>query len=91
MEIPQYLRWFVRGILLLLIIGLGANYLIQHALLSLPRQKASHAAPKGPPANEASFRSALEAGTRAFNDGHYSDALDRFLDAEHTAVQLSVD
>lgn len=59
--------------------------------LSLPRQKASHAAPKGPPANEASFRSALEAGTRAFNDGHYSDALDRFLDAEHTAVQLSVD
>jgi hypothetical protein len=91
MTIPKYFQWIVRGMLLLLVISLGANYLIQYALHAPPRQKTSKAGPKQPPANEAAFRSALEAGTQAFNDGRYTDALDRFLDAEHTASQLSDD
>jgi hypothetical protein len=91
MEIPKYFQWIMRGILILLVIGLGANYLIHYALHSPPRQKGSTAESKQPAPNEAVFRSALEAATQALNDGRYTDALDHLADAEHTAVLLSSD
>jgi tetratricopeptide (TPR) repeat protein len=90
MQISKGWQWVVRAVLLLLIIALGSNYLIRFVLNSPPKQQtASTTESKEPPANEAAFRSALEAGNQALRDGRYTDALDRFLEAERSGEQLS--
>ncbi len=90
MQISKGWQWVVRAVLLLLIIALGSYYLIRLALNSPPKpQTASTTESKEPPANEAAFRSALEAGNQALRDGRYSDALDRFLEAEQSGERLS--
>ncbi|SPF46468.1 hypothetical protein SBA1_650017 [Candidatus Sulfotelmatobacter kueseliae] len=90
MQISKGWQWVVRAVLLLLIIALGSHYLIRLALNSPPKpQTASTTESKEPPANEAAFRSALEAGNQALRDGQYTDALDRFLEAEQSGERLS--
>jgi tetratricopeptide (TPR) repeat protein len=90
MQISKGWQWVVRAVLLLLIIALGSYYLIRLALNSPPKpQTASTTESKEPPANEAAFRSALEAGNQALRDGRYTDALDRFLEAERSGERLS--
>jgi len=90
MQISKGWQRVVRAVLLLLIICLGSNYLIRLVLNSPPKQQtASKTESKEPPANEAAFRSALEAGNQALRDGRYTDALDRFLEAERSGEQLS--
>jgi len=90
MQISKRWQRAVRAVLLLLIIALGSNYLIRLALNSPPKQQtASTTETKEPPANEAAFRSALEAGNLAFRDGRYTDALEHFLEAERSGEQLS--
>jgi tetratricopeptide (TPR) repeat protein len=90
MQISKGWQWVMRAVLLLLIIVLGSNYLIRLVLNSPPKQPtASTTESKEPPANEAAFRSALEAGNLALRDGRYSDALNRFLEAEQSGERLS--
>jgi len=90
MQVSKSVQLIVRGVLLLLIIVLGANYLVQRALAPQPATpKSASIEPEQPAANEAAFRSALDAGNQAFRDGRYSDALDRFQEAEHSGAQLT--
>jgi len=90
MQISKGWQRVVRAVLWLLIIVLGSNYLIRLVLNSPPKpQTASTTETKEPPANEAAFRSALEAGNQALRDGRYTDALDRFLEAERSGERLS--
>jgi hypothetical protein len=90
MQISKGWQRAVRALLLLLIIVLASNYLIRFVLNSPPKQPtASTTESKEPPANEAAFRAALEAGNQALRDGRYSDALDRFLEAERSGERLS--
>ena len=90
MQISKGWQWVVRSVLLLVIVALGSNYLIRRALNSPPKpQTASTIESKEPPANQAAFRTALEAGNQALRDGRYTDALDRFLEAERSGERLS--
>ncbi len=88
MQLSKGTRWFVRGSLMALAIYLGSSYLINRALSPSPKSVGgSKSAPA--PANEAKFRSLLKAGDKAFESGQYSDALARFLEAEHSGEVLT--
>lgn len=88
MEIPK--AWLLRGFLLLVVIGLGSNYLIRFFLTYSPTAQAKpQEISKEKPANDAAFRSALEAGNQAIRNGQYTDAMDRFVDTEHSGPQLT--
>jgi tetratricopeptide (TPR) repeat protein len=90
MQLSKSVQLLVRGLLLLLIIALGSNYLIRFALRPRPASpKPANVDAEGPPPNEAAFRSALDAGNQAFRDGRYTDALDRFQEAEKSGPQLT--
>ena len=80
MQLSKGTRLFVHGSLMALAVYLGSSFLIDRAL-SPPKSAKSAPAP----ANEAKFRSRLKAGDKALKSGQYSDALARFLDAEHSA------
>lgn len=90
MQIPKIAQWLVRGFLLLIVVGLGSNYLIRFYLTSsLKPQSGPHEAPEQKPTNDATFRAALEAGNQTIRDGQYADALDHFLEAERSEPFLT--
>jgi tetratricopeptide (TPR) repeat protein len=90
MQIAKGVQWVVRIFLLLLIIALGSNYLIRFVLSRPPKAPTiSKTEPKEKPANEAAFQSALAAGNQALQNGEYTNALDRFLEAESSAPLLT--
>lgn len=82
-------RWFLRLFLLGAVICLGANFVIRYFISPARQAKILEVGTTEPPANEASFHAALDAGNKAFSDGQYTDALDRFADAEQSAKQLT--
>lgn len=84
MQLSKGTHWFVHGSLMALAIYLGSSFLIDRAL-SPPKSAKSAPAP----ANEAKFRSLLKAGDKALKSGQYSDALARFLEAEHSGGVLT--
>lgn len=88
MQLSKATRWFVHAGLIAVAIYLGASYLINHALS--PSTKSAGDSKSTPvPANEAKFRSLLEAGDKSQADGQYADALARYLDAEHSGAVLT--
>lgn len=92
MEISKGANWLLRGGLLVVVIALGSNYAIQFFLRYAPTGTAkTHPTHQEKPANEAAFRAALDAGNQAIRDGRYTDALDRFLEAERSAQLLSIE
>jgi hypothetical protein len=92
MPVSKGVRWFAHGSLMALAIYLGSVYLIEHATSAptIPREDAKSEAAH-PAANEARFRSLYDAGTQALRDGLNSTALDKFLEAERSADQLTDD
>jgi len=90
MQLSTPVRWFVHGSLAILAIWLGSTYLIRYGTTPSPTPKQTENGPgKFQPVNEARFRSLLDAGNKAINDGQYSDALSSFLEAERSGDRLS--
>jgi len=92
MPVSKGVRWFAQGSLMALAVYLGSTYLIEHATSAptiLPTDAKSEAA--HPAANEARFRSLYDAGNQALRDGLNSTALDKLLEAERSADQLTDD
>jgi hypothetical protein len=65
----------------------GSTYLVHRALIVSPTK--TEPKPQLPTADESKFRSALEAGGKAFQAGQYAEALDQYLKAEHAGEVLS--
>ncbi len=87
MHLSKSTRWFVRLTLMAIAVYYGSTYLVHRALMVSPTKAESK--PQLPTADESKFRSALDAGGKAFQAGQYTDALDRYLQAEHASQVLS--
>jgi hypothetical protein len=90
MQLSMPVRWFVHGSLAILAIWLGSTYLIRYGTTPSSTSKKTENSPvKFPSVNEARFRSLLDTGTKAICDGHYTDALSSFAEAERSGDRLS--
>ena len=89
MPISKGVQWFARGTLYLLAICLASTYLI-HYYVDRPasKQPAVHKVEHAPGQDE-QFQSSLRAGKESFQNGIYTDALDKFLQAEQSVKELT--
>ncbi len=82
-------HWLLRWFLFVVIICLGSSYVIQYFTRPAGTNSAHKRVPTGPPANEARFHAAMNAGDEAFRAGEYNQALQHYLEAEHSAGTLT--
>jgi len=90
MPISKGVRWFAHGTLAGLAIYLGSTYLT-HYYLDRPvaEQPAAVHQVKHAPGQDEQFRSLLGSGKKAFRNGQYTDALDKFSQAQRSIIELA--
>lgn len=91
MAISRGVQWFARGTLAVLAIYLGSTYLI-HYYVDRPvsKQPTLHTI-KHTPIQDEQFQSLLQSGKQAFQNGVYTDALDKFSQAQRSVMELTDD